>query len=297
MDWNVVVTVRRDFPRAIALLRELGTIERTRLYNVLVMRVPDVRALLEHIAQRPADEHFFDTISHVVPVTNKLWFETADELAQKVQQAALAFAPQLAGASVLVRLRRRGRTPALHAHEIERRIANALLDELARRGTPGRLELHDPDAVIAIEAMRDEAGLALWTRADLDRYPFLRTSILGHGHAAAPVPVVAPSRALLATATTVATHARARHDRAATSEEILELLGELEPLTLERLVATGATIGEVAEAVAAIEDEDAFGEIEHPPSSAREAEVRAILEDLVFEDFEEREAEREIART
>lgn len=83
----------------------------------------------------------------------------------------------------------------------------------------------------------------------------------------------------------------------ASAGEIFGLLGELEPLTLDRLLATGATISEVAAAVNAIEDEDAFGETHHTPLSPREAEVRAILEELVFESAEEREAERELART
>ena len=83
----------------------------------------------------------------------------------------------------------------------------------------------------------------------------------------------------------------------ASAAEIFGLLGEVEPLTLDQLLATGATIHEVAAAVNAIEDEDAFGEIHHAPLSSREAEVRAILEELVFEIAEEREAEREIART
>jgi hypothetical protein len=85
--------------------------------------------------------------------------------------------------------------------------------------------------------------------------------------------------------------------RPASATEIFGLLGELEPFTIERLLATKATIGEVAAAVNALEDEDAFGETHRAPSSSREAEVRAILEELVFEDAEEREAEREIART
>lgn len=87
------------------------------------------------------------------------------------------------------------------------------------------------------------------------------------------------------------------HVQPASAAEIVRILGDLEPLTLEKILATGATIDEVAEAVNAIEEEDSFGEIHRAPSSAREAELRAILEALVFEDFEEGESEREIART
>jgi len=175
--WNVIVTVRQDFDRAVGLLRRLGTIERTGLYNVLALRVPDVRALLEQIARLPADEHFFTTISHVVPVTHKLAFATAEDFERKALEIVLAWAPELAGKSLHVRMRRRGHKGELHGLELERRFGRALLDELARRGTPGRFVLDDPDAVIAIETIHDEAGLALWTRADLERYPFLRTSI------------------------------------------------------------------------------------------------------------------------
>jgi tRNA(Ser,Leu) C12 N-acetylase TAN1 len=297
MDWNVVVTVRHDFDRAIGLLRKLGMVTRTGLYNVLVMRVPDVRALLDRISELSADEHFFDAISHVVPVTHKLSFATADDFARKAQDVVLAWCPQLAGKSLHVRMRRRGHKGELHSVELEQRIGRALFDELARRGTPARFDLHDPDAVIAIETVRDEAGLALWTRDDLQRYPFLRAAIeRGASRAEAPRAIEsAPSRDLLAAGTALAAH---QHDgHRATAAELVELLGDLEPLTLERLLATGATIGEVAEAVSAIEDEDARGEPHHAPSTPREAAVHAILTELTFEDFEERESEREIART
>ena len=85
--------------------------------------------------------------------------------------------------------------------------------------------------------------------------------------------------------------------RPATAADLTAVLGELEPLTIEKLLVTGATVDEVTAAVAALEDEGGFGESRHEPSSTREAEVRAILEELAVEDAEEREAESEIART
>ncbi len=297
MDWNVVVTVRHDYGRAIGLLRSLGAVERTGLYNVIRMRVPDVHALLDQLVQLPPEGRFFDTISHVVPVTHKVAFTTADELERNVMEIARRWLPQLAGKSLHVRVRRRGHKGQIHGLDLERQIGGALLDALAERGTPGRIELDDPDAVIAIELIRDEAGLALWTRAELAQYPFLRASI-ERGAARRPPPVAAesaPSRAMLAA--TSSTRPRLRGDHRATREEIAELLGDLGRLTVDQLLATGATIGEIAEAISAIEDEDAFGEMHHPPSTPREAEVRAILEDLVFENFEEQASEREIART
>lgn len=293
IDWNVIVTVRQDFDRAISLLRRLGAVERTDLYNVILMHVPDVHALLEQIAQRPEEDGFLATISHVIPITDKVPFATAEELELNLRAVVRTWLPELAGKAMHVRVRRRGHKGELHGVELEQRIAQSLLDELDRRGTPGRIALDDPDVVIAIETIRDEAGLALWTHADLERYPFLRASIErgADRHAAPASRESAPSRRL------VAATARVSAGHPATASEIVELLGEIEPLTVQKLVATHATIEEVAEAVSAIEDEATVGEVHHAPATTREAAVRAILEALMFESFEEWESEREIART
>lgn len=85
--------------------------------------------------------------------------------------------------------------------------------------------------------------------------------------------------------------------QSATASEIIGVLGEVESLTLEKLLATGASVDEIGNAIAAIEDEDSFGEERHAPSSQREAEVRAILEELVFDSIDERESEGELAHT
>lgn len=275
IDWNVIVTVRHDFDRALELLRPFGRAEGTNLHNVIAMRVPDPRGFLDEIAQLPRDERFFETIGHVIPITHKLWFANADELERKAREIVLGWAPVLAGKSMHVRLHRRGRRGELARHELEQQLGAALLEELERRGTPGRIAFDDPDAIVVIETLHDEAGLALWTRDDFERHPFLRTSI--EGERARPRATPPPSRP-------------------ASAADLVNLLGELEPLTIERLLATGASLDEVIAATLAIEDEQGFGETHHGPSSTREAEVRAILEELVFEDAEEQESEREIAR-
>jgi hypothetical protein len=40
-------------------------------------------------------------------------------------------------------------------------------------GNPGRITFADPDAILALETVDCRAGLSLWSREDLQRYPFL----------------------------------------------------------------------------------------------------------------------------
>lgn len=74
-----------------------------------------------------------------------------------------------------------------------------------------------------------------------------------------------------------------------TADEVINLLGETEPFIVERILDTGASFDEVAEALSAIEDEDANGELPHEPSSPRVFEVRRVLEELVMNEDTDQE--------
>jgi hypothetical protein len=66
----------------------------------------------------------------------------------------------------------------------------------------------------------------------------------------------------------------------ASHDEVRELLGEVDDLTIERVIDTGATIDEVAEALGYVEAEEAGEALEVMPLSSRVVEVRAILDEL-----------------
>ena len=66
----------------------------------------------------------------------------------------------------------------------------------------------------------------------------------------------------------------------ASADDIQRMLGEVDPLIAERILATGATADEIGEALREVEDEHGFGEATHFASSPRVAEVRALLDDL-----------------
>jgi hypothetical protein len=74
----------------------------------------------------------------------------------------------------------------------------------------------------------------------------------------------------------------------ATATQLAEILGELDTFTIERILDTHATIDEVTEARAGLEDERRFGE-PREPTTARVDAVRMILRDLVDDEDEESE--------
>jgi tRNA(Ser,Leu) C12 N-acetylase TAN1 len=175
-DWNVVVTIRDGgFRKALRFLRRLGPIDRTGLYNVLVMKPTDSQAFLEGLRQQWADDpSLASVVSRVMPVTHTFKFATHEEFEARAREAVRNFVPALTGRSFHVRLHRRGQKGVLSTPGEERFLDEALLEFLQAAGSPGRIAFDDPDAVIVVETVGNRAGLAVWDREEIQRYPFLR---------------------------------------------------------------------------------------------------------------------------
>ena len=176
-DWNVVVTVNDRFARFHAErgLKRFGKIATTEFHNVLVMQVADVGALLASLADMmDRDMSLINDISRLMPAQATFDFETREEFDEKAGTAILGWADRMAGKTFHIRLHRRGMGDQLSSLEEEKVLDTALLDKLIEIGQPSRINFEDPDFVIDIETVGNRAGLSLWTREDLRRYPFLR---------------------------------------------------------------------------------------------------------------------------
>ena len=74
--------------------------------------------------------------------------------------------------------------------------------------------------------------------------------------------------------------ARMRATNPATAADVNRVLGDVDPLIVERILETGASADEIGEALRETMDERGFGEEAREPSSSRVAEVRAVLYEL-----------------
>ena len=175
-EWNVVVTTQPDgFPTARKRLRQLGDLHRTEYWNVLVMAVDDLRGFLEEFDALVArDESLANAISRVVPVTHTFRFQSPEEFERKACEIAREWIPALKGATFHVRMHRRGFKGRLSSQAEEQFLDHFILEQLEAENSPGRIGFEDPDYIIAIESVSQQAGLSLWTREDLKRFRLLK---------------------------------------------------------------------------------------------------------------------------
>jgi tRNA(Ser,Leu) C12 N-acetylase TAN1 len=139
------------------------------------MKVPDIRAFLETlrdwIANYPDTQ---ETLSRVGPVEHTFCFQSPEEFERGARELAETHLSKLAGKSFHVRMHRRGWKGRLETPAQERLIGEFLFEGLASAETPARVDFKDPDAILAVETLDTRGGMALWSREDLNRYPFLK---------------------------------------------------------------------------------------------------------------------------
>jgi len=174
-DWNAVITVHEGgFVPACRLLEPFGTVRKTEFFNTLVMRAADPFRLMADLhGQLAGNPVIADWISRFMPLQQLFNFQSVAEFELRSREAVLAWLPRLANARFHLRMHRRGFKGRLSSADEERFLDEILLRRLAEAGTPGKVDFVDPDAIIALETIGTQAGVSLFSRAELMRFSLL----------------------------------------------------------------------------------------------------------------------------
>ena len=175
-DWNVVATIHgQAYSEARHLLAEFGSVDKSDYYNVLLMKVDDIPTFMSQLQHGfTATPQRVACLSHVIPVTTTFSFQTAQEFEDKAKKAVQQWLPQLIARSFHIRMHRRGFKGRLSSQHEEQFLDGYILDCLRQEGATAKVSFDDPDLIIVVETVGQQAGLALWTKEDRDRYGFLK---------------------------------------------------------------------------------------------------------------------------
>lgn len=177
MDWNVIVSVQQHgYQAAKILLRDYGKIKSTEYFNILVMQVGGIEDFLEDMhalyeMQAPA----LVNIGRIMPVSQRFVFQTVNEFETLARDVVAGWLDELAGRHFYVRMHRRGFKGRLSSQEEERFLDEFILEQLSNSGkAAARVDFSGAERIVAVETLGQQAGMSLWTREDLLRYPFLK---------------------------------------------------------------------------------------------------------------------------
>jgi tRNA(Ser,Leu) C12 N-acetylase TAN1 len=175
-DWNVVVTVHADrFISACEQLEPLARVEGTNYYNILVMRVGNVEEFLRTLGdwmQTYADAR--EALARVAPARDTFVFQDPDDFRNQTKEILRRYADQLDGVSFHIRVHRRGWKEKMSTTALEKELGSFLFDEIESHGAVAKVDFDDPDAIVVIDTVDNRAGMAMWSRDELQRFPFLK---------------------------------------------------------------------------------------------------------------------------
>ena len=174
--WNVIATAKPTHEAELrAVLTKFGEVHPSPFPNVVLVKVEDVDAFADALLRVIADDpSAARSVARLLPAQHTFRFDSLADLEVITRRVVDDCADDLEAATFHVRCHRRGRVNDIDTAEEEDFLGDAILRLLADRGSPGRVSFDDPDVVIDIETLNDEAAMSLWTREDMSTYPFLR---------------------------------------------------------------------------------------------------------------------------
>ena len=174
--WNVVITIQEHFFRqAWQCLKPLGVLAKTGFHNVLVMQTEDTQKMLQQLQKKlTADAVLQTAISRIMPVTHSFTFQSVEQFEIRARTVMQTLLPEVANKTFHVRLHRRGFKGRLSTIEEEKFLDSYILEQLEKSGSSCRITFDDPDVIIAVETVAQQAGISIWSREDRERYPILK---------------------------------------------------------------------------------------------------------------------------
>lgn len=174
LNWNVLVKVKEhNFSPAYLMLEKLGKVYQSNFENILLVNVHSIPEFLADFDRQIKDSDALDLFERIVPITQTFDFQSAEEFETKAKEVVLNWTPMLAGKKFYVKMHRIGFKDRIDRHEEETFLNLVILQELEKLGNPGQIGGVDPDVVVVVETVTERAGMACWTREDLQNYPWL----------------------------------------------------------------------------------------------------------------------------
>jgi tRNA(Ser,Leu) C12 N-acetylase TAN1 len=175
MPWNILATSQRfSEGRLLNQLKPFGRFHKTGYRDVVVGWVENTREFLKELEEEYERFPFnLSALSKVVAVEATFEF-TVETFEEKLKEAIKPFIEQVDNHSFHTRMERRGLKGELDSFKLEQSIGRYIHEELSKLGKHPVTDFKDPDMVVAIETIGNEAGVALVTREMKEKSRFVR---------------------------------------------------------------------------------------------------------------------------
>ncbi|MCX8116978.1 MAG: THUMP domain-containing protein [Desulfobacterota bacterium] len=160
--------------KALHFLSQHGEFKRSGFKDVLLGHVEDVNLFLEKMERmRQEEPERINFISQIVPLERTFYFELP-QFMDRLKEVLLPYVERIGEQRFYVRVRRRGHKGDFSSQEVEKGIAEFLIENLEKFGKEAHVSFRDPEMIVVIETIANWAGVSLITKAMKEAFPFVR---------------------------------------------------------------------------------------------------------------------------
>jgi len=174
--WNVIITAlpgRVHEQHLLEAAKKLGKFHPSSFKDVCVGQVSDIDAFLDRVKHAvDAGEPWASDLGRVIPIERTFHF-TTETLVDQLNEAVAPMLERLLGGTFYVRMERRGHAGEISSSEVERAVADFLIQQAVRQGHRLTVSFENPDYILCAETLGDECGVGLLSRHMRLCYPFV----------------------------------------------------------------------------------------------------------------------------
>ena len=170
-DWNVLVIGEREAERE--LLEELeedGEFERSGFRDVVIGSVEDIVEFLEDAEQKK-----YSHLNRVIPIDDA-FYVSPENLVEVLKKRVERYIDEIElGETFGFRVERRGMKEDISSQMVEREVGGYFFDLLEKvHGRKPKVDLKNPDKLIAIEIVGNRCGIGFITREMREKYSVIQ---------------------------------------------------------------------------------------------------------------------------
>lgn len=175
MEWNILATaIKRQERYLLRLLSRYGEFRGSGYRDVVMGRVEDVDDFLENLeTMRKENPEKLRPLSQVVSVERTFQFDLSD-FKDKLKEVIPPYVELVENRRFYVRVKRRGHKGEISSLEVEKEMDAFILEALDKTGKQAQVNFEDPDKIIIVETIGNQAGVGLITREMKGKYPFVK---------------------------------------------------------------------------------------------------------------------------
>jgi len=174
-EWNILVTATREQERyLLRFLNEYGEFKGSGFRDVVLGRVDEIDAFLRALENlREENPIKLNPLSQIVPLEKTFHFDLSD-FKEKLKEILSSYVDRIENKKFYLRVKRRGHKGEISSLEVEKNVADFIMDVLEKSNKKAQVSFNDPDCILIVETIGNWAGVGFITKEMKEKHSLIK---------------------------------------------------------------------------------------------------------------------------